>query len=137
MVQAFGRGDGGRRVGFLDGLLGHGSDLSATDVDAQLQGVLTTGETVSVAFKLVRDLIVFTDRRMILVDKQGLTGRKVSYLTIPYRAITSFSVENAGSFDLESELKVWVSGRAEPIQKTLRRGADIMAIQQAIAASIR
>ncbi|MBX9931446.1 MAG: PH domain-containing protein [Methylobacterium sp.] len=124
-------------MGFLDGLLGHGSDLSASDVDAQLQGVLTAGETVSVAFKLVRDLIVFTDRRMILVDKQGLTGRKVSYLTVPYRAITSFSVENAGSFDLESELKVWVSGRTEPIQKTLKRGADIMAIQQAIAASIR
>ena len=124
-------------MGFLDGLLGHGSDLSASDVDAQLQGVLTAGETVSVAFKLVRDLIVFTDRRMILVDKQGLTGHKVSYLTVPYRAITSFSVENAGSFDLESELKVWVSGRTEPIQKTLKRGADIMAIQQAIAASIR
>ena len=124
-------------MGFLDGLLGHGSDLSASVVDAQLPGALTAGETASVAFTLVRDLIVFTDRRMILVDKQGLTGRKVSYLTVPYRAITSFSVENAGSFDLESELKVWVSGRAEPIQKTLRRGADIMAIQQAIAASIR
>lgn len=124
-------------MGLFDGLLGHGSDLSAEEIDRQLDGVLTQGETVTVAFKLIRDLIVFTDRRLILVDKQGITGRKVSYLTVPYRAITSFSVETAGSFDLESELKVWVSGRSEPIQKTLKRGANIMAIQQAIASSIR
>ena len=124
-------------MGLLDGLLGHGSDLSAEEVDRQLAGVLTEGETVTIAFKLIRDLIVFTDRRLILVDKQGITGRKVSYLTVPYRAITSFSVETAGSFDMDSELKVWVSGRAEPIQKTLKRGANVMAIQQAIASSIR
>ncbi|GJD96410.1 PH domain-containing protein [Methylobacterium iners] len=124
-------------MGILDGLLGHGSDLSAEDVDKQLAGVLTEGEAVRIAFKLIRDLIVFTDRRMILVDKQGLTGRKVEYLTVPYRAITSFSVETTGSFDLDSELKIWVSGRADPIQRTLKRGANVLGIQQAIAASIR
>ncbi|NEU11651.1 PH domain-containing protein [Methylobacterium sp. BTF04] len=124
-------------MGFLDGLLGHGSDLSPADVNEQLAGVLTEGESVQIAFRIIRDLIVFTDRRLILVDKQGITGRKVAYMTVPYRAITCFSVETAGSFDLESELKIWVSGRAEPIQKTVKRGANILGIQQAIAASIR
>jgi hypothetical protein len=124
-------------MGILDGLLGHGSDLSADEVDKQLAGILTEGEAVRIAFKLIRDLIVFTDRRMILVDKQGLTGRKVEYLTVPYRAITSFSVETTGSFDLDSELKIWVSGRADPIQRTMKRGANVLGIQQAIAASIR
>ncbi len=124
-------------MGFLDGLLGHGSDLSAVEVGEQLAGILTEGETVQIAFRVIRDLIVFTDRRLILVDKQGLTGRKVAYLTVPYRAITCFSVETAGSFDFDSELKIWVSGRAEPVQKTLKRGANILGIQQAIAASIR
>jgi hypothetical protein len=124
-------------MGFLDGLLGHGSDLSAAEVNEQLAGILTEGEPVQVAFRLIRDLIVFTDRRLILVDKQGITGRKVSYLTVPYRAITSFSVETAGSFDLDSELAIWVSGRHEPIRKTLKRGANILGIQQAIAGSIR
>jgi hypothetical protein len=123
-------------MGILDGLLGHGSDLSPAEVNEQLAGILTQGETVQVAFRVIRDLIVFTDRRLILVDKQGLTGRKVQYMTVPYRAITCFSVETAGSFDLDSELKIWVSGR-EPIQKTLKRGADILGIQQAIAASLR
>lgn len=124
-------------MGFLDGLLGHGSDLSAVEVGEQLAGILTEGATVQIAFRVIRDLIVFTDRRLILVDKQGLTGRKVAYLTVPYRAITCFSVETAGSFDFDSELKIWVSGRAEPVQKTLKRGANILGIQQAIAASIR
>lgn len=124
-------------MGFLDGLLGHGSDLSAAEVGEQLAGILTEGESVQIAFRVIRDLIVFTDRRLILVDKQGITGRKVAYMTVPYRAITCFSVETAGSFDFDSELKIWVSGRAEPIQKTLKRGANILGIQQAIAASIR
>ncbi len=86
---------------------------------------------------MIRDLMVFTDRRMILVDKQGVTGRKVSYLTVPYRAITSFSIENAGNFDLDSELTIWVSGRPDPISRTLKRGADIRGIQRAIAATLR
>jgi hypothetical protein len=124
-------------MGILDGLFGHGSDLSPQEVHEALGGVLTQGETVQVAFRVIRDLIVFTDRRLILVDKQGMTGRKVTYMTVPNRAITCFSVETAGSFDFDSELAIWVSGRPEPIRKTLKRGADILGIQQAIAASLR
>ncbi|GJD50366.1 hypothetical protein OPKNFCMD_3105 [Methylobacterium crusticola] len=124
-------------MGLLDGLLGHGSDASPAAVMQELDGMLVEGEAVQVAFRVVRDLMVFTDRRMILIDKQGLTGRKVTYLTVPYRAITSFSIENAGSFDLDSELKIWVSGQPEPIGRTLARGADIRGIQRAIASSLR
>ena len=71
---------------------------------------------MEVAFKVVRDLFVFTDKRLILVDKQGLTSRKVDYLVVPYRAITSYSIETAGTLDMDLELKIWTSGRAEPIQ---------------------
>lgn len=124
-------------MGFLDGLMGHGSDLAPGEVEQQLVGVLVEGESVQAAFKVIRDLFVFTDRRLILVDRQGLTGRKVEYLTVPYRAITSFSIETAGTFDIDSELKIWISGRPDPIERTLRRGADILAIQQAIATSLR
>lgn len=124
-------------MGLLDGLLGHGSDAPPEAVAQELDGMLVPGETVQVAFRVIRDLMVFTDRRMILVDKQGVTGRKVSYLTVPYRAITSFSIENAGSFDFDSELTIWVSGRPDPITRTLKRGADIRGIQRAIAATLR
>lgn len=124
-------------MGLLDSLLGHGSEVATDDVNRQLAGVLAPGEEVRVGFKVFRDLMIFTDRRMILIDRQGVTGRKVEYLTVPYRAITAFSVENAGTFDLDSELKIWTSGRSEPIQRTLKKGTDVLGIQQAIAASLK
>lgn len=123
-------------MGLLSGLLGHASDLTPEQVGEELDGILLRDEPVKVAFKVVRDLFVFTDRRMILVDKQGFTGRKVEFLTIPYRAIAAYSIENAGSFDMDSELKIWLSGRPEPIEKTLKRGANIRGIQAAIASSL-
>ena len=127
-------------MGILDGLFGHGSDLSPQEVHEALGGVShPRARTVQVAFRVIRDLIVFTDRRLILVDKQGMTGRKVTYMTVPYRAITCFSVEDGGQFSTSiRKLAIWVLGDGpEPIRKTLKRGADILGIQQAIAASLR
>src|ERR671912_2508787 len=120
-------------MGLLSTLLGRASDLTPEQARDDLDGILLPDEPVEVAFKVIRDLVVFTDRRLILVDKQGMTSRKVDYLVVPYRAITSYSIETAGTLDLESELKIWTSGRADPIQKTLKRGANIRGIQAAIA----
>jgi hypothetical protein len=74
---------------------------------------------------------VVTDRRLIFVNKQGVTGSKIEYLSVPYRSIVMFSLETAGHFDLEAELKVWVSGQATPIQHSLGRNSgaqDIVAL---------
>jgi hypothetical protein len=123
-------------MGLLATLLGHATDVTPEETREDLEGILLPDEPVEVAFKVVRDLFVFTDKRLILVDKQGLTSRKVDYLVVPYRAITSYSIETAGTLDMDSELKIWISGRAEPIQKTLKRGANIRGIQAAIAAAL-
>lgn len=123
-------------MGVIGRLLGYASDLTPEQARQELDGMLLDDEPVHVAFKVARDLFVFTDRRLILVDKQGLTGRKVEYLIIPYRAITAYSIENAGTFDMDSELKLWISGRHEPIQKTLKSGANIRGIQAAIASAL-
>lgn len=123
-------------MGLFDGLLGHASDVSTTQAQADLAPILIPGEQVVLAFKVVRDLYVFTDKRLILVDKQGLTGRKVEYHSIPYRAVTQFSVENAGTFDMEAEMKIWVSGQGQPLQRSLARGADVAGIQRALAAGV-
>jgi Bacterial PH domain len=120
-------------MGLLSTLLGHASDLTPEQARDDLDGILLPDEPVEVAFKVIRDLVVFTDRRLILVDKQGMTSRKVDYLVVPYRAITSYSIETAGTLDMDSELKIWTSGRTDPIQKTLKRGANIRGIQAAIA----
>jgi hypothetical protein len=68
-----------------------------------------------------------------LVDKQGLTGNKVEYHSLPYRNITHFSVETAGHFDLDAELKIWISGSPVPIQKTFNKKLNIYDVQSVLA----
>ena len=80
------------------------------DAAEDLAYALAHGEVVRFAFKLVRDSIIFTDRRVLMIDIQGLTGSKKRFLTIPYRAITTFTLESAGHFDLDTELVLTVSG---------------------------
>ena len=100
-------------MGLLSTLLGHASDLTPEQTREDLDGILLPEEPVEVAFKLIRDLFVFTDRRLILVDKQGVTSRKVDYLVVPYRAITSYSIETAGTLDMDfraEDLDLWPHG---------------------------
>ncbi|HEX2120272.1 MAG TPA: PH domain-containing protein [Thermoanaerobaculia bacterium] len=120
-------------MGLLSGLLGNASETDVAEVERDLERILADGESVERAFQLVRDLLIFTRSRFILVDKQGMTGKKTEYHSIPYRAITHFSIETAGHFDLESELKIWVSGTVEPFAKTFKRGDAIFEVQKALA----
>lgn len=118
-------------MGLLDTLLGHAGEKSIDKLADDFAPLLAPGETLQRAFGLIRDLIVFTDRRMILVNKQGVTGSKIEYLSVPYRSIVMYSIETAGHFDLEAELRVWVSGQAQPIARSLGRSSgapDIVAL---------
>ncbi|MGH8078477.1 MAG: PH domain-containing protein [Lysobacter sp.] len=118
-------------MGLLDTLLGHAGEKSVDRLTEDFAPLLAPGEALQRAFGLVRDLIVFTDRRLIFVNKQGLTGSKIEYLSVPYRSIVMFSLETAGHFDLEAELKIWISGQAAPIQHSLGRNSgaqDIVAL---------
>ena len=120
-------------MGVLSRLLGHASEANIETIEQALEHALADDENVEKAFQLMRDLIIFTNRRMILVDHQGMTGRKTEYHSVPYRAVTHFLVESAGTFDMEAELKIWISGSAEPIQKTFSRGQTIFEVQKALA----
>lgn len=71
---------------------------------------LAANEPVLLSYKHSRDRVIFTDRKIIAMDAQGITGKKKSFRIFPYSKITSFSVETAGTFDLDSDLKIWVSG---------------------------
>ena len=67
-------------------------------------------EEVEFATKGMRDGAVFTNKRIILVNKQGLMGRKIEFASILLKSITAFSIENSGTFDLDAEFKIWGSG---------------------------
>lgn len=120
-------------MGLLSSLLGNASEIDISKVQAELEPVLVPGETIGLGFKIFRDMFVFTDHRLIMIDKQGLTGAKVSYHSILYRSITQFSVETIGAFDADAELKIWVSGADAPIKKEFARGVDVVGIQKHLA----
>jgi len=120
-------------MGIMGGLTGNASKLDAQRAVAEFGRLLGPGEDIQAAFVLVRDSFIFTNRRLILVDKQGMTGKKVDYTSIPYRHIHRFSVETAGHFDLDAELKIWVAGHIEPIKKEFRKGVDVYEVQALIA----
>jgi len=117
----------------LDSILGNAREVDPKEVINELKPLLIPDEKIERAFKLVRDLYVFTNLRLVLVDKQGLTGNKVEYHSIPYSKITHFSVETAGRFDRDAELKLWVSGSDRPIEKEFKKGADIVGVQRTLA----
>ncbi|WP_225727740.1 MULTISPECIES: PH domain-containing protein [unclassified Nocardia] len=116
-------------MGLIDGLMGNAGRIDSAKAQQEYTRLLGEGEQVRAAYLLVRDAILFTDRRLILIDKQGMTGRRMSYHSIPYRAITHFSVETAGTFDLDAELAIWISGSPEPVQKRFNRQVDIYEVQ--------
>ena len=120
-------------MGLFDGLLGNASKIDNATIQQEFAPVLAEGEVVEHAYKLIRDLFVFTNKRLVLVDKQGLTGSKVEYHSIPYKNITHFSVETAGTFDLDAELKIWISGTPTPIQKTFNKKLSIYEVQSVLA----
>lgn len=120
-------------MGLLDGMLGNASKVDATTIQQEFAQILMPGEAVEHAYQLIRDFFLFTNKRLILVDKQGITGSKVEYHSIPYRSITHFSIETAGNFDMDAELKIWVYGSATPFQKQFTKKLSIYDVQAVLA----
>ncbi|MFD2637883.1 PH domain-containing protein [Piscibacillus salipiscarius] len=120
-------------MGLFDGMMGNASEMDTEKVQDELEELLAPSEQVEHAYKLIRDLFVFTNKRLILIDKQGMTGKKTEYHSIPYKSITHFSIETAGTFDLEAELKIWISGSSAPLEKTFNKQLNIYKVQSVLA----
>ncbi|MCH4894491.1 MULTISPECIES: PH domain-containing protein [unclassified Sphingomonas] len=114
------------------GLL-NATEASVDAVAREYGPILLPDERILIAFKTIRDLVFLTDRRVVTTNVQGLTGRKVDILTIPYRSIIRYSIERAGTFDLDSDMKIWMTGTAEPLLVKVSAGANIVAVQQVLA----
>lgn len=83
--------------------------IDVEDVREDFHRFLIDGEEVVAAFKTIRDQLVFTNKRFIAANVQGLTGSKVDYTSIPYNKIQAFSVESSGTFDRDTEFQCYVS----------------------------
>ena len=88
-------------------------------------------------FKLVRNVFMFTNKRLILVDKQGVTGRRAEYSSLPYKHISRFSIESAGTLDLDAELKIYMSSSTTPaVSKKFNKSIDVYQVQKFLAEKV-
>lgn len=121
----------------LSGVLGTASQVSQEELNREYGQLLVQGEIIELGFVLIRDTFIFTNKRLILIDKQGFTGRKVEYLSVAYRSISRFSIETAGSFDLDAELKIWISGEQQPsVQKQFNKSVNVYEVQRILASYV-
>ncbi|NOU48936.1 PH domain-containing protein [Pseudoalteromonas sp. JBTF-M23] len=120
-------------MGLLSGILGNASEVDNEKLDKLLNDTLVEGEHIEKAYQVIRDMFVFSNKRLLLIDKQGVTGSKVEILSIPYSKITKFSKESAGHFDLDSELKIWVGSDPTPIAKEFKAGDNINEVYRIIS----
>jgi len=117
--------------------MGNAGAVEPSQLQEQYGKLFTEGEEVELGFKLVRDVFIFTNRRLILVDVQGITGKKTSYLSVGYKSISRFSLETSGHFDLDAELKIWLSGEDSPtIDKQFNKKVDVYALQKLLASHV-
>ncbi|MFV0575048.1 MAG: PH domain-containing protein [Vibrio sp.] len=83
--------------------------INNSDIHKSIPKFLISGEEVFAVFKTVRDQVVFTNKRIIAANVQGLTGSKVDFTSIPFSKIQCFSIETSGTLDLDCEIEVYVS----------------------------
>jgi hypothetical protein len=121
-------------MGIFSAILGNAGSVSQEDLLNKYGQLLTNNEEIEMGFKLIRDTFIFTNKRLILVDVQGITGSKTEYKSIGYKSITRFSVETAGTFDLDAELKIWVSSELQPsIVKQFTKSVNVYEVQKVLA----
>lgn len=101
-------------------------------VPADINDMLVSGEQPVAAYKTVRDVAVFTNKRLIVKDSQGVTGKKVEVYSLPYSSVVMWSTENAGKLlDFNSEVELWT--KAGYIKINLKKGIDIRKFDKILA----
>lgn len=106
--------------------------ISECPIPNDVDDLLVDGEVAVAAYKTFRDIAIFTNKRLIVRDSQGLTGKKVEIYSLPYSSINMWSTESAGKFlDFNAEVELWT--RAGHIKINLQKGADIRKFDKLIA----
>jgi hypothetical protein len=109
--------------------------VSECPIPDDVNSVLVKGETAIAAYKTFRDAAIFTNKRLIVRDAQGLTGKKVEIYSLPYSSIFMWSSENGhGIFNFNSEIELWT--KAGHIKVNLQKGLDVRRLDRLIADAV-
>lgn len=120
-------------MGFLNSIIGNATEVDLSELQKEFSELLAQGEVVVTAFVIFRDKWVFTNKRLIMLNIQGLTGSKREYHSLPYKSISQYSIETAGTLGDDCEMKIWVYGQSEPYVKDFGRNVDVRALQRVLA----
>lgn len=112
------------------------TETSVAEIDQKYGALLLEDEHILAAFKTIRDIVFLTGDRLCLINIQGWTGKKVEVTSIPYRSIVRYSLETAGTFDLDADLNIWLASTPHPLEIKVARGADLPGIQQILARGV-
>ena len=123
-------------MGLLNSILGNASTVSVEEVKNEWGKLLAQDEDITVAYKVVRDYIILTPKRIIFIDVKGLSGKKICINSVPYRQIASFSVQTAGVMDLNAELVIYIPGVPVPLTYTFDKNINIYEVQAVLADAI-
>lgn len=110
-------------------------EIDANEAHSLVAMMLVDGESLFAAFKTVRDHVVFTNKRVIAINIQGMTGKKKDYTSLPYSKVQAFSVETAGVMDLDSELELWFSSVGS-VRFEFKSRFDILSFNRLISSYI-
>jgi len=105
--------------------------VAEAPIPDDVRSMLVEGEQPIAAYKTFRDSAIFTTKRLIVRDAQGMTGKKVEMYSLPYSAINMWSSENAGTLDFNAELELWT--RAGHIKIKVGKGVDVRRLDHLIA----
>lgn len=104
------------------------------NVPDDVNDMLVIGEEPYCAYKTIRDVAIFTNKRLIVRDSQGLTGKKIEIYSVPYSSIIMYSTENAGIIDFNSEVELWT--KAGRVKINLNRKVNIRELDKVLASCI-
>ena len=107
-------------------------EISLKDVRPEVPTLLVSGENMVMAFQTVRDQVVFTDKRIFVVNVQGITGKKVSYFSYPYSKVQYFGIETAGVLDIDSEI-IFAFSNGARLQFDFKSKVDIRRISMMVS----
>jgi hypothetical protein len=108
--------------------------VSEVPIPADVEPMLVPGERAVAAYKTFRDSAVFTTKRLIVRDAQGITGKKVEMYSLPYSSVNMWSSENAGSLDINGEIELWT--RAGHIKIKVGKAVDVRALDRLITHAV-
>lgn len=123
-------------MGLFTGTTKSTGSLESKKLHSDYGQLLVDGEIIEVGFVIIRDTFLFTNKRMILIDIQGISGRQLEYLSVPYSSITKFSIQTGESFDLNAELKLWIGNDTIPLEKKFNKDVNVYEVQKVLARHI-